>query len=553
MTLTENPPSASETSAATPITFERHPDTYRHWSLRLDPPVARLSMRVDPDGGLLGDYELKMNSYDIGVDIELADVVRRLRFEHPEIRCVVIDSAVEGIFCAGANIRMLAAATHAHKVNFCKFTNETRLEIEEASEHSGLKFLAAINGPCSGGGYELAMACEHLLLLDDRSSSVSLPEVPLLGVLPGTGGLTRLTDKRHVRRDRADVFATKAEGIQGAEALSWRLVDELAAPSTFDQAVAARAAELAATSDRDAAAPPVELAPLDRVITGDSISYRHVTAQLDRIGRSVRLSVAASPDASWPLQCARELDDLLCHLRFNEPLLGTLVITTIGDPDDVLIHDTAVVSPSTHAERETSLLWKRVLSRLDLTARSIITTIEPGSCFVGVLAELALAADRTYMLDGIFEDDDDPLPAAAIRFTAASNGPMPMANGLTRLESRLYGNAELHQAAIATIDSDLDAAAAAEIGAVTFTPDDLDWHDEVRLAVEERASFSPDAMTGMEANHRFCGPETMATKIFARLSAWQNWIFIRPNASGPDGALRRYGSGSRADFDLHRT
>ena len=558
MTITDDRPTTgtdghTASDPAPTITFERRPEDYRHWSLELDAPIARLHLTIDPNGAMIGDYELKMNSYDIGVDIELADAVRRLRFEHPEIRVVVIDSGIEGIFCAGANIRMLAGATHAHKVNFCKFTNETRLEIEEASAESGLKFLAAINGPCSGGGYELAMACDHLLLLDDRSTSVSLPEVPLLGVLPGTGGLTRLTDKRGVRRDRADVFATKAEGIQGDEALQWRLVDQLAPPSSFADTVIEAAMALSETSDRAPSTEPLQLLPLERTVDDDEITYTHVSARLDRSGRSVRLEVRASASPDWPLTCARELDDLLCHLRFNEPSLGTIVITTSGDAADVLAHDEALARPVGHAQREISLLWKRVLSRLDLTARTLIATIEPGSCFVGVLAELALAADRTYMLEGVFEDDDDPLPAATIRLTDVNTGPMPMANGLTRVESRLYGNPDMVTAAREATGTDLDAAAASELGLVTFTPDDLDWHDEVRLFVEERASFSPDALTGMEANHRFCGPETMATKIFARLSAWQNWIFIRPNASGPDGALRRYGTGSRADFDHHRT
>ncbi|MEM7339972.1 MAG: 2,3-epoxybenzoyl-CoA dihydrolase [Actinomycetota bacterium] len=535
------------------ITFERSPDVLRHWRVELAPPVATISMMVDPTGGLIGDYELKLNSYDIGVDIELAAIIRRLRFEHPEIACVVLDSAVDGVFCAGANIRMLAGADHAHKVNFCKFTNETRLEIEEASSRSGLRFLAAVNGACSGGGYELAMACDHIILVDDRSSAVSLPEVPLLGVLPGTGGLTRLTDKRKVRRDHADVFATRAEGVQGEEAVRWRLVDEVAPPSGFDEAVAARAQALAATSDRNATATPVTLDALDRVITDEAVTYRYVQATLDRPGATVSITVTASPDADWPLRTARELDDLLCHLRFNEPTLGTLVISTRGAIGDVLAHDAALSAPEGHAQRETALLWARVLSRLDLTARSIITTVDPGSCFAGVLAELALAADRTYMLDGIFEDDEDPLPAAEIVLTATNTGPMPMANGLTRLESRLWGHDHLVAAATARSGDRLDAATAAELELVTSTPDDLDWEDEVRLAIEERASYSPDALTGMEANHRFCGPETMATKIFSRLSAWQNWIFIRPNASGPDGALRRYGTGSRADFDRRRT
>ena len=535
------------------ITFERHPDQYRHWVLAFDGPVARLSMQVDIEGGLLGDYELKLNSYDIGVDIELADAVRRIRFEHPEVQCVVMDSAIASVFCAGANIRMLASATHTHKVNFCKFTNETRLEIEEASANSGLRFLAAINGACSGGGYELAMACDHLLLIDDRASAVSLPEVPLLGVMPGTGGLTRLTDKRHVRRDHADVFATLSEGIQGAEAVTWKLVDEVAPPSTFDDAVSARAAALAATSDRDAAAEPMMLSPLDRTVTDDAVSYEFVKADLDRDAATVAVTVTASAEAHWPLTVARELDDLLCHLRFNEPLLGTITLHTRGAAEDVLVHDDALTNPVGHAQRETSLLWKRVLSRLDLTARTLFAIVDPGSCFAGVLAELALAADRSYMLDGIFEDDDEPLPAAELQLSAVSWGSMPMANGLTRLQSRFWGSDDALQAASGAIGSSIVAAKALELGLVTFAPDDLDWADEVRLAIEERTSYSPDALTGMEANHRFAGPETMATKIFSRLSAWQNWIFIRPNASGPEGALRRYGSGSRPTYDRNRT
>lgn len=545
---------ATDTSAVTePITFERDPADYNHWRLNLEPPIARVSMTVDPAGGLVGDYELKLNSYDIGVDIELADIVRRLRFEHPEVRCVVLDSGVSGVFCAGANIAMLADASHAHKVNFCKFTNETRLEIEEASSESGLRFLAAVNGACSGGGYELAMACDHILLIDDRASTVSLPEVPLLGVLPGTGGLTRLTEKRFVRRDRADMFATRAEGIRGAEAVHWNLVDEVAPPSSFTEAVDTRAEALAATSNRHPNAQPVHLEPLARTIEDSAINYRYVTAALDRAARTVTITVTADPDPGWALTTARELDDLLCHLRFNEPSLGTLILTTRGVMADVLAHDTTLSSPADHGQRETALLWKRTLSRLDLTARSIIATIEPGSCFVGILAELALAADRTYMLDGVFEDDDNPLPHAELCLSAVNVGPMPMANGLSRLRSRLWGNDELAAHAEAAIGTPLPASAAAALGLVSSTPDDLDWADEIRLAVEERASFSPDALTGMEANHRFCGPETMATKIFSRLSAWQNWIFIRENASGPDGALRRYGTGSRPHFNHDRT
>ena len=540
-------------TAGDQITFERHPDSYAHWQLRIDAPLARLTMNVAPDGGLLGDYELKLNSYDIGVDIELADAIRRIRFEHPDVSCVVIDSALSGTFCAGANIRMLAAASHSHKVNFCKFTNETRLEIEEASAASGVRFLAAINGACSGGGYELAMACDHLLLVDDRSSAVSLPEVPLLGVLPGTGGLTRLTDKRHVRRDIADVFATRAEGVQGAEAVDWGVVDEVAPPSTFDDTVEARAQALAGASPRDTSGPAVVLAPLDRTITDDSVSYRFVSASLDRVGRTVELDVSVTAEADWPLTAVRELDDLLCHLRFNEPELGTILLRTVGSTDDVLAHSATLASGADHAARETALLWKRTLSRLDLTARSLIAVIEPGSCFAGVLAELALAADRSYMLDGIFENDDDPVPPATIRLTGINVDPLPMANGLTRLQSRFWGRPDELADAEDAVGRPLDAAAARDLGLVTSTPDDLDWHDEIRLAVEERASYSPDALTAMEANHRFAGPETMATKIFARLSAWQNWVFIRPNASGPDGALRRYGTGSRPRYDTTRT
>ena len=526
-------PDSTET-AGDLITFERQADTYAHWRLRVDAPLAWLTMNVAPDGGLLGDYELKLNSYDIGVDIELADAIRRLRFEHPGVRCVVIDSALAGTFCAGANIGMLAAASHGHKVNFCKFTNETRLEMEEASTDSGLRFLAAINGACSGGGYELALACDHLLLVDDRSSAVSLPEVPLLGVLPGTGGLTRLTDKRHVRKDLADVFATRAEGVQGAEAIAWDVVDEIAAPSGFADAVDTRARALAASSPRTSDGSPVELPPLDRSVADGSIAYRHVHAALDRVGRMVELTVVVTADADWSLTAVRELDDLLCHLRFNEPDLGTILIRTSGMISDAIAHSALLASGADHAARETALLWKRTLSRLDLTARSVIAVIEPGSCFAGVLVELALAADRSYMLDGILEDDVDPVSPATMVLSDINLGSLPMLNGLTRLQSRFWGCPDDLAAAEAAIDRPLDAGACRELGLVTSTPDDLDWHEEVRLAVEERASLSPDALTAMEANHRFAGPETMATKIFARLSTWQNWVFVRPNASGPD-------------------
>ena len=546
---------------------------WKHWTLHVDGPIATLLMHVQPDGGIFDGAELKLNSYDMGVELEFADAVRRIRFEHPEVGCVVIGSGYEGVFCAGANIRALAAATHAHKVNLCKFTNEPRLELEDASAGSGLRFLAAVGGACSGGGYELALATDHILLVDDRNTAVSLPEVPLLGVLPGTGGLTRLTDKRHVRRDRADVFATRAEGLRGEVALEWGLVDELAPRTSFDEAVSVRAAALAEDSraaQTGADGEPVELAPLGISPTPDgSVIGEFVAMAPDRDRACAEVLISASPDPRWPLRAARELDALLCHLRFNEPELGTLVLLTEGSHASVTVHDRALCEPGNHAERETALLWRRTLSRLDLTARTLIAAIEPGSCFAGVLAEVALAADRTYILEGEFVDErpDDavsmavralrgpPSPEAdlpALSMTEISLGSMPMANGLTRLQSRLWGDDEAIAAARDTVGSALDAQAAAEAGLATATPDDLDWDDDLRLAIEERAAFSPDALTAMEANHRFCGPETMATKIFGRLSAWQNWIFIRPNATGPNGALTRYGTGTRPNYATDR-
>lgn len=546
---------------------------WRHWTLRVDGSIATLLMYVQPDGGIFDGAELKLNSYDMGVELEFADAVRRIRFEHPEVGCVVIGSGYEGVFCAGANIRALAAATHAHKVNLCKFTNETRLELEEASAGSGLRFLAAVGGACSGGGYELALATDHILLVDDRNTAVSLPEVPLLGVLPGTGGLTRLTDKRHVRRDRADVFATRAEGLRGGVALEWGLVDELAPRTSFDEAVNARAAALTEHS-RAAGAfvsdEPAMLEPLDISPTPDgSVIGEFVAMAPDRDRACAEVLISASAHPRWPLRAARELDALLCHLRFNEPELGTVVLLTDGSHASVTAHDRALREPANHAERETALLWRRTLSRLDLTARTLIAAVEPGSCFAGVLAEVALAADRTYLLDGEFVDErpDDAVGMAVralrgpqsadavlptLAMTEISLGSMPMANGLTRLQSRLWGDDAAIAAARDTVGSALDAQAAAEAGLATATPDDLDWDDDLRLAVEERAAFSPDALTAMEANHRFCGPETMATKIFGRLSAWQNWIFIRPNATGPDGALTRYGTGTRPSYATGR-
>ncbi len=547
------------------IEFSGHPNSYRHWKLTIDGPVARLAMDVQEDGGLVPGYALKLNSYDLGVDIELNDAVQRLRFEHPEVRVVVIASNKERVFCAGANIAMLGLSSHQQKVNFCKFTNETRNAIEDASRHSGQRYICAIAGTAAGGGYELALATEHIILVDDGSSAVSLPEVPLLAVLPGTGGLTRIVDKRRVRRDHADVFCTLTEGIRGKRALEWNLVDEIVPRSKMDDAVAARARALAEGSDRPAGAKGIELTPLARRITETAIAYDHVTIALDRDGRCARIDVAAPKEAPprdlagihaqgaafWPLAVARELDDAILHLRANEPELGTWILTTSGAAERVIAADAALVD---HADdwlvREITLYLKRVFKRLDVTSRSIIALIEPGSCFAGSLLELALAADRSYMLDGAFEGDNRP--PATLRPGPMNFGPLPMGNDLTRLETRFLDDGDRVAAVRAAIHSELDAQAAAALGLVTFIPDDIDWRDEVRLAVEARAGFSPDALTGMEANLRFAGPETMETKIFARLSAWQNWIFQRPNAVGETGALTRFGSGQPAQFDRNR-
>jgi len=540
------------------IDFRTDPSRYRHWRLAFDGPVATLTMDVDESAGLVPGYELKLNSYDLGVDIELYDAVQRLRFEHPEVHAVVLTSGKEKIFCAGANIRMLAASPHPWKVNFCKFTNETRNGIEDASAASGQAWLAALNGTASGGGYELALACEHIMLVDDRSSAVSLPELPLLGVLPGTGGLTRVTDKRHVRRDLADYFATRAEGIGGRKAVSWRLVDEAVPRARWDETVAERAAGLAGRSGRPSAGPGIGLTPLDKTRTGGQIRYRHVTARLDRSRGVAEITVngpTAPPDASalheqgaafWTLAMTRELDDLILDLRTNELELGTWVIRTAGDAGRVLAHDELLLR---HAgdwlANEIIHYLKRTLKRLDVTSRSLIALAEPGSCFAGSLLELALAADRSFQLSGTAED-------AALTVAAMNLGPLPMGNGLTRLQARFYGD----QAGLAAVEQragePLQAEEAEQLGLVTFAPDDIDWEEEVRIAIEERASFSPDALTGLEANYRFAGPETLETKIFGRLTAWQNWIFYRPNASGPDGALRRYGTGQRAGFDRKR-
>ncbi len=563
------------------VDFQVDGARYRHWQLTIDGEVATLKLAVAEDGGLSGGYELKLNSYDLGVDIELYDAVQRLRFEHPEVRVVVLTSGRDKIFCAGANIKMLAGASHSWKVNFCKFTNETRNGIEDATTNSGQIWLAALNGTASGGGYELALACDYIMLVDDRSSVVSLPELPLLGVLPGTGGLTRVTDKRHVRRDIADYFATRAEGVGGRKAVRWRLVDEVVPPPSWNAEVAARAAELAERSDRPTAARGVTLTPLARARDADSIRYRFVTARLDRSAGAVEITVAG-PDAvppadaaglhelgadSWPLAMTRELDDLILDLRTNEPELGTWVLRTTGNPDLVLGWDELLLrSADDWLASEIVHYYKRTLKRLDVTSRSLIALIEPGSCFAGSLLELALAADRSFMLSGVFEDADarvataraandswtaDPVPALIV-VDAANLGALPMGNNLSRLETRFYGDDEGLAAVTAQLGQPLDAQAAADLGLVTFAPDDIDWADEIRVAMEERASFSPDALTGLEANYRFAGPETMETKIFGRLTAWQNWIFNRPNAAGPDGALRRYGTGQRADFDRKR-
>jgi benzoyl-CoA-dihydrodiol lyase len=546
------------------ITFERSPASYHHWRVDCDGPIATVTMAVEASAGLRDDYQLKLNSYDLGVDIELYDIVQRLRFEHPEVQVVVLTSGLEKVFCAGANIAMLAGSSHDHKVNFCKFTNETRLGMEDAAVSSGQIWLAAVNGTAAGGGYELALACQEIVLVDDRSSTVSLPEVPLLGVLPGTGGLTRLVDKRHVRRDLADVFATKAEGVQGRQALDWGLVDSIAPRSTFTARVAARAQALTADEGRPARTG-ITLAPLRRRHTAGGLSYSTVVVTCDRaLGAAtivVRAPGGTQPATTdqieaaacswWPLAACRELDDAILHLRFNEPELGTWVIKTEGDAAAVLATDEVLSDHGGHwLVREVCAYWKRTLKRLDTSARTIVALIEPGSCFAGTLAELALAADRTLILDGPTEDRN--LPAPALILTEANDGRYPMANGLSRLASRFWGHQGRLDAVRSVFGKELLAPECLDLGVVTFAPDDIDWDDEVRLLLEERAAFSPDALSGMEASLRFVGPETTETKIFGRLSAWQNWIFLRPNASGAEGALRRYGTGSRPVYDRRR-
>jgi benzoyl-CoA-dihydrodiol lyase len=546
---------------ASSITFETSPDRYKHWKLSVEGHVATLAMDVREDGGLRpNDYKLKLNSYDLGVDIELADALQRIRFEHPEVHAVVVSSLKPRIFCAGANIFMLGSSSHGFKVNFCKYTNETRLTMEDMSAHSGVKFLAALNGICAGGGYELALACDEIYLVDDGNASVALPETPLLGVLPGTGGLTRVVDKRKVRRDLADAFSTLAEGIRGKRAVEWRLVDKAVPPTNFKDVVAQRANELAAQSHRPATGPGVTLGPLNPTIDDDTIRYRYVSGTIDRTKRICELTVSApdssqpeSPEAfqqagdqAWALRAFRELDDALLRLRMNEPEIGTVLLRAAGDPAAVLDVDRTLDEHRDHwLVREIIGNIRRTLKRLDLTARSLFAIIEPKSAFAGTLFELALAADRSYMLD--HPDDEN-----TVQLSAMNAGSYPMSSGLSRLEVRFLGEPARVQEVLSR-QGTFDAHEALEAGLVSFAPDDIDWEDEVRMAVEERTAFSPDALTGMEANLRFAGPETMETKIFGRLTAWQNWIFQRPNAVGERGALTVYGREGRPHFDWKRT
>lgn len=553
-------------SAPLIVSYETSPDQYRHWTLEIDDQegsIATLTMKVDEDGGLREGYKLKLNSYDLGVDIELHDAVQRIRFEHPTVRTLVITGGRDRIFCSGANIFMLSLSSYAWKVNFCKFTNETRNGLEDASQYSGLKFLAAVNGACAGGGYELAAACDEIVLVDDRSSAVSLPEIPLLGVLPGTGGLTRLTDKRKVRHDHADIFCTTSEGVRGQRAKDWRLVDEIAKPAVFAQAVRERALALAAHSDRPAQAQGVLLTPLSREISNNGLEYDFVSVVTDRDARHATITVKAPatlPPADiagieaagvhwWPLQMARELDDAILHLRTNETELGTWLLKTSGEVQHVMACDASMVANASHwLVRETIGLLRRTLARLDVSSRSLFALIDANSCFAGTLVELALAADRSYML----MLPDSPEQAPKIFLSEMNFAHLPMITGQSRLARRFYEDDALLNAVRSKIGESLDAEAAMTLGLVTANPDDIDWADEIRMALEERASMSPDALTGLEANLRFNGKENMATRVFGRLSAWQNWIFNRPNAVGELGALKVYGSGTKAKFDFDR-
>ncbi|QDC11229.1 2,3-epoxybenzoyl-CoA dihydrolase [Oceanicola sp. D3] len=546
------------------IDFRTDPSKYRHWKVEYEGEVARVSMDVDENGGLFDGYQLKLNSYDLGVDIELSDVVQRMRFEHPEVKVVIMQSGKEKVFCAGANIRMLGGASHAHKVNFCKFTNETRNTFEAAEADSGQKWIAAVKGACAGGGYELALACNHIMLTDDSSSSVALPEVPLLAVLPGTGGLTRVTDKRKVRRDLADVFCAMEEGVRGKRAKDWRLVDEVVPNSKFDDTVTARAAEFASQMP-SRAEKGISLGPIERSITDTAVTYTHVEVELDRAARSATITIkgpegaapsgpedlVAQGDQSYLLKLARELDDAILHLRLNEMEQGTWTFRTQGDAEALLAHEAVLLANKDHwLASETLAFWKRILKRIDVTSRSLVALVEHGSCFAGVLAEILWAADRTYMMEDEFEGDNRP--TAAITLSESNFGQYPMGNDLTRLQTRFLGTPEQVDTLREHIGEAIEAEEAEELGLVTYILDDIDWEDEIRIFMEERASFSPDAMTGMEANLRFAGPETMETRIFGRLTAWQNWIFQRPNAVGEEGALQRYGTGIRGDYNMQR-
>ncbi len=547
------------------IDFQTDPSRYRHWKLQVDGEIATLTMDVDENGGLFEGYQLKLNSYDLGVDIELADAVQRLRFEYPAVKVVILRSGKNRVFCAGANIRMLAGSSHAHKVNFCKFTNETRNGLEDSSENSGQRFITVVNGTAAGGGYELALATDHIMLADDGSAAVALPEVPLLAVLPGTGGLTRVVDKRKVRRDHADYFCTIEEGIKAKRAVAWRLVDEIVPNSKLEARVTERAREFAAASKRNGNGKGISLTPLSRNIDANGIRYGFVTVDIDRAARIATISIKANeapPPADidgmiaqgasfWPLQVARELDDAILHLRLNELQIGMLVFKSHGEGGNVIAFDAFLETHKSHwLVNEIRQFWKRVLKRIDVTSRTLVTLVEPGSCFVGTLAELVFAADRSYMLIGSRQGDNRPPPA--IELTAMNFGPYPMSHGLTRLQSRFQAQASDLERARSRIGEALDAEEAEALGLVTFALDDIDWDDEIRVFFEERTSFSPDGLTGMEANLRFVGPETMESKIFSRLTAWQNWIFQRPNAVGEEGALRRYGTGQKAHFDTTR-
>jgi len=550
-------------TASVAVSYERDGGSYCHWRVSIADRVATVAMSVDPDGGIVPGYKLKLNSYDLGVDIELHDIVQRLRFEHPEVACVILTSAQERTFCSGANIYMLGQSSHAWKVNFCKFTNETRNGFEDSSANGSLKFLAAVNGSCAGGGYEIALACDEILLVDDRSSAVSLPEVPLLGVLPGTGGLTRLVDKRKVRRDLADVFSTSEEGVRGRKAKEWGLVDDTAAPGRWTDAVAARARALVAQTQRPQNAKGVKLVPLRRVVDAEGYHYQHVDVHFERSRKFATITVRAPVDDPpldgegmslrgaefWPLAMARELDDAILMLRTNEPSLGLWVLETSGVGDRVLAYDKAMASAAEHwFVNETIGMIRRTLSRLEVSSRSLYAVIRPDSAFAGTLAELAFAADRSYMLELLSKPEKGP----KLLLGAANFGAYPMANGMTRLASRFLGKPERVEELKALSGSPIPSGEAFDLGLVTFAPDDIDWEDEIRLAFDERTGLSPDALTGMEASLRFGGVETMWTKIFGRLSAWQNWIFVRPNAVGEGGALKLFGTGRRPDFDVKR-